>query len=142
MAAPRTTLLVAAVGAGLTAVGILSANTTGWWGIAAGLTFWAGVAGLVTAAVFVARDRRALSGILSRAGFLLVVAGLLALLAGVGVIVEGTLNPSPCPDTDACAPPGSEMILVLGTIAAVLLLAGAAILLAGLSGVRDRAMEE
>lgn len=136
MVTARTTTLVAAAGSALVAVGLLSTNTTGARGIAAGLTFYAGVVGLLVAAVFTVRDRRRiLAGTLPRVGFLLVAAGLLAFLAGVALAVQGTLEPTPCDDMGTCIPPNSEEARTLGTVAAVLLLGGTAVLLVqGLAG--------
>lgn len=138
MASARSTTFLAAAGAALVAASILATHTIGWRGVAAWLSLRVGALGLLVAAVLVARDRRrVLADGLSRVGFLLVALGVLTILASVGLVVQETLDPTPCRDTGTCIPPGSEEIRTLGTGAAVLLLVGAATLLAqGIAGAR------
>lgn len=136
MVRPETVTILAAAGAPLLAAGILSNNTTGWAGIAAGGSFWLGVVGLVVAAAMLLRQGLP-PGVWRRVGFALVAAGLVT-VAG-GLIWVWSADDVPCDDTGLCIHPAAERFTLLGNLAAGLLLLGTATLLVDvLVGARAR----
>lgn len=136
MARPDIATMLVAASALLLAAGLLSRNTTGWTGVAAGGSFWLGVVGLVIAAAILLRQGLP-PGVWRRIGFALVAAGLVT--AAGGLLWAWSAGQVPCDDTASCIHPAAERFTNLGNLAAGILILGTATLLVDvLVGARPR----